>query len=415
MAESDLGMNKQLRNPTADLARSLELELRPKRFWTLPRIAVAVVLIAAIVAAFFYPWRGTANPYVTAPVVTAPLVVTVSATGTLQPQDQVDVGAQISGRVDEVNVDYNDHVKKGEVLAIINTDQIRAQLAQAQAAQNAARADVANFDATVAQTLTKRDRARGLFKIGGMSQQDLQAAEADYQRALASEAKAKADVESTGAQAKLFQTQLDFALVRAPIDGIVLDRKISKGQTVAASFQTPVLFTLATDLSTMQLQVDIDEADIGSIRDGQGATFTVDAYPQRQFEAKLTSVRNAPKTTNGVVTYQGVLAVDNSSMLLRPGMTANVNITVAKSGDELLVPNGALRFTPPGKESSTVADAAVRGSDNTGRVWVLENGKPVSREVKLGRTDGRNTQVLSGGLKPGDRVITDVAGIAPAT
>jgi HlyD family secretion protein len=141
----------------------------------------------------------------------------------------------------------------------------------------------------------------------------------------------------------------------------------------------------------------------------------VDAYPQRQFEAKLTSVRNAPKTTNGVVTYQGVLAVDNSSMLLRPGMTANVNITVAKSGDELLVPNGALRFTPPGKESSTVADAAVRGSDNTGRVWVLENGKPVSREVKLGRTDGRNTQVLSGGLKPGDRVITDVAGIAPAT
>jgi HlyD family secretion protein len=165
----------------------------------------------------------------------------------------------------------------------------------------------------------------------------------------------------------------------------------------------------------MQLQVDIDEADIGSIREGQSATFTVDAYPQQQFQAKLTSVRNAPKTTNGVVTYQGVFTVDNNSMLLRPGMTANVNITVAKSGDGLLVPNGALRFTPPGKEPVTVPDAAGRGSDNTGRVWVLENGQPVARDVKLGRTDGRSTQVLSGGIKPGDRVITDVAVNASGT
>ena len=403
-------MNKQLRNPTADLARSLELELKPKRFWTISRITVAVIFLAAIIGAFFYPWRGATNPYVTAPVITAPLIVTVSATGTLQPQDQVDVGAQISGRVDEVNVDYNDRVRKGQILAVINTDQIRAQLAQALAAQNAAQADVANFDATVTQTLTKRDRARGLFKIGGLSQQDLQAAEADYQRALASEAKAKADVQNAAAQARLYQTQLDFALVRAPIDGVVLDRKISKGQTVAASFQTPVLFTLATDLSTMQLQVDIDEADIGSVREGQSATFTVDAYPQRQFQAKLTSVHNAPKTTNGVVTYQGVLTVDNSSMLLRPGMTANVNITVAKSSDALLVPNGALRFTPPGQQSTSPADASGR---NAGRVWVLQNGKPVGRDVKLGRTDGRNTQVLSGGIEAGDRVITDVAVNAP--
>jgi HlyD family secretion protein len=409
-------MNKQLRDPSADLARSLELELRPRRFWTIPRIAVAVIFVAAIAGAFFYPWHGATNPYVTTPVVMAPLTVTVSATGTLQPQDQVDVGAQISGRVEEVNVDYNDHVRKGQVLAVINTDQIRAQLAQAVAAQNAARADVATFNATVAQTLTKRDRARGLFKIGGLSQQDLQAAEADYARATAGEAKATADVESTGAQAKLYQTQLEFALVRAPIDGIVLDRKISKGQTVAASFQTPVLFTLATDLSTMQLQVDIDEADIGSVREGQSAMFTVDAYPQRQFEAKLTSVRNAPKTTNGVVTYQGVLTVDNRSMLLRPGMTANVNITVAQSGETLLVPNGALRFTPPGQASTSLPDVAGgRNGGDTGRVWVLENGKPVAQDVKLGRTDGRSTQVLSGALKPADRVITDVAVNAPGT
>jgi HlyD family secretion protein len=403
-------MNQQVRNPEADLARSLQLELGRKRFWTLSRLSFALLfLVCVAAAAFFYPWHGAASPYVTVPATAGPLTVTVSATGTLQPEDQVDVGAEISGRVDELNVDYNDHVKKGQVLAVINTDQIQAQLAQALAAQNASRADVANNEATVAQTLTKRDRARGLFKIGGMSEQDLQGAEADYERALASVAKAKADVESAGAQAKLYQSQLDFAQVRAPIDGIVLDRKISKGQTVAAAFQTPVLFTLASDLRTMQLQVDIDEADIGSVREGQTATFTVDAYPKHEFGARLTSVRNAPKTTNGVVTYQGVLTVDNSSMLLRPGMTANVNIMIAKSGDALLVPNGALRFTPPGKESAAVSDAVGTNGNSSGRVWVLENARPAARDLRLGRSDGRNTEVLSGNLKSGDRVITDIA------
>ncbi len=403
-------MNDQFRTAEADLARTLELELKPRRLVTWPRLLLVLVLIAVAVGAYFYPWRGATSPYVAAPVTTGSLTVTVSATGTLQPQDQVDVGAQISGPVDQVNVDYNDHVKKGQILAVINTDQIHAQLAQALAAQNAARADVANNAATVDLTLKKRDRARALFKIGGMSEQDLQTAEADYQRALAAVSKSKADVDSAGAQAGLYRTQLGFAQVRSPIDGIVLDRKISKGQTVAAAFQTPVLFTLATDLSTMQLQVDIDEADIGSVREGQGASFTVDAYPQREFEARLSSVRNSPKTTNGVVTYQGILTVDNSSMLLRPGMTANVNITVSKTAQALLVPNGALRFTPPGKEFAEVSQSTSRNGQIAGRVWVLENGKPAARDVKLGRNDGRNTEVLSGALKPGDKVITDIAG-----
>jgi HlyD family secretion protein len=245
-----------------------------------------------------------------------------------------------------------------------------------------------------------------------MSEQDVQTAEADYQRALASVAKSKADVENAAAQASLSRTQLGFAQVRSPIDGIVLDRKISKGQTVAAAFQTPVLFTLASDLSSMQLQVDIDEADIGSVHEGQGATFTVDAYPQREFQARLTSVRNSPKTTNGVVTYQGILTVDNGAMLLRPGMTANVNITVSKTGDTLLVPNGALRFTPPGKDALSPAEPGNRNGQISGRAWVLENGKPVAHDLKLGRTDGRNTEVISGPLRAGDRVITDVAAAA---
>lgn len=405
-------MNKQTPTAEADLAQTLALELKPKRFWTFGRLMMLVALILALGAGgYFYQRHGAALPYVTAPVTTAPLIVTVSATGTLQPQDQVDVGAQISGPVDQVYADYNDHVKKGQLLAVINTDQIRAQLAQAQAAQNSARADVANNQATVDLTLKLRDRAQGLFKVGGMSQQDLETAEANYQRALASVAKSKADVDSAGAQASLYQTQLQFAQVRSPIDGVVLDRKISKGQTVAAAFQTPVLFTLASDLSTMQLQVDIDEADVGAIREGQNATFTVDAYPQREFMARLTSVRNSPKTTNGVVTYQGILTVDNKSMLLRPGMTANADITVAKTGDSLLVPNGALRFTPPGKGNNSASDSSGKTGQNASRVWVLENGKPVARDLKIGRSDGRNTEIISGDLKSGERVITDMAAV----
>jgi len=407
-------MNKQTPTVESDLAQSLALELKPKRFWSFGRLTMLVTLIFALGSGgYFYQRHGGASPYVTAAITTGPLTVAVSATGTLEPRDQVDVGAQISGPVDEVNADYNDHVKKGQLLAVINTDQIRAQLAQAQAAQNSARADVANNQATVELTQKLRDRAQGLFKLGAMSQQDLETADANYQRAIASVAKSKADVENASAQAALYQTQLQFAQVRSPIDGVVLDRKVSKGQTVAAAFQTPVLFTLASDLSTMQLQVDIDEADVGAVREGQNATFTVDAYPRQDFTARLISVRNAPKTTNGVVTYQGILAVDNRSMLLRPGMTANANITIAKTGDALLVPNGALRFTPPVRDSNPVPDNSSKTGQNAGRVWVLENGKPVAHNLKLGRSDGRNTEIISGDLKAGERVITDMTA-APA-
>ena len=405
-------MNEPTRTPDPELAGVLGLELKPRRFWTRARLVFAAMIVAALAAGFAIYFGSAARPtsYVTAPVTRGPLIVTVSATGTLQPRDQVDVGAEISGRVDQVSVDYNDHVKKGQVLAVINTDLIRAQLAQAQATESSARATVINNEATVSQTLERRDRARGLFKIGGMSEQDLQAAEADYDRAVASVAKAKADVESAAAQISLYRTQLEFAQVRSPIDGVVLDRKVSTGQTVAASFQTPVLFTLATDLSTMQLDVDVDEADIGLVREGQMASFTVDAYPQRQFDARLVSLRNSPKTTNGVVTYQGVLAVDNRAMLLRPGLTGNVNILVSQSKNALLVPNGALRFTPPAKDANVPPLVRSTNGELVGRVWVLEANKPVPRDLKIGRSDGRNTEIVSGDLHPGDRVVTDVAG-----
>jgi HlyD family secretion protein len=305
-------------------------------------------------------------------------------------------------------------VAKGQVLAVINTDQLRAQLSQAQAALNAAKANVMTSEATAKETGEKRDRARALVARGLVSVQEEHTAEADYDRAVAAIEKSKADVENATAQLNLVQTSIDKAEVRAPIRGVVLDKRVEAGQTVAASFQTPVLFTLASDLSMMQLRVDIDEADIGLVREGQPATFTVDAFPQRRFDAKLISLRNAPKTTNGVVTYQGVLSVDNSIGLLRPGLTATVDILVAESKEALMAPNGALRFAPPQRLATAPPLKPTASGSTVGRVWVLAGDTLESRDLRLGHTDGRNTEVLDGSLKPGEQVVTDLTEAARA-
>ena len=242
-----------------------------------------------------------------------------------------------------------------------------------------------------------------------MAMQDLETARADLQRATANLQKANADAKLASAQVASDQTTINKAVIRSPINGVVLNRQVEPGQSVAASFQTPVMFTLASDLNKMELQVDIDEADIGQVREGQSASFTVDAYPQRRFDAKLVSLHNAPKTTNNVVTYQGVLLVDNSSLLLRPGLTAVAELLVAKVDNVLQVPNGALRFVPADKIAATAPPLPkAANGERVGQVWLLQGKKLVPRAVKLGRTDGRNTEVLSGDLKPGEDVITDI-------
>ena len=400
-------MNEILSDPDVELAR-LGLRPRPKA-WAKRWAVLAVVAVVGIGAgaSWYLFGRTPAAPYVTAEITRGPLTINVSATGTLQPESEVSVGAEISGRVDSVAVDFNDPVRQGQVIAIINTDQIRAQLAQSQAGLSAARANVMTSEATVQETSDRRTRAQGLYARGIVSQADLQTAEADYARGVAAVAKAKADVENAAAQVVIHQTALGKAAIHSPIDGIVLDRKVSPGQTVAASFQTPVLFTLASDLKRMQLQIDIDEADIGQVREGQSASFAVDAFPQRRFQAKLISLRNAPKTDNGVVTYQGVLAVDNEEGLLRPGLTATAEILTGENADALLVPNGALRFTPPERDATAPPLNRATDGQAIGRVWVLEGTRPVARDIRIGRTDGRVTEVISGELKAGDRVITD--------
>ena len=358
-----------------------------RRTW----IAIGAGVVLLIVLALILWPRGNRADYVTQAVTRGPLTVTVSATGTLQPRDQVDVGAEVSGRIDALYVDYNDHVKKGEKLAKINTDQIEAQLAQSRAA-------LATAQATLTQSSQNFPRTQALAKSNAASKQDLDNARADLLRA-------RANVNLAAAQVRANETLLSKATIYSPIDGVVLDRKVSQGQTVVAAMTTPVLFTLASDLSQMELDVDIDEADVGQVHPGQKATFTVDAYPNRQFDATLVSIHSAPKTVQGVVTYSGVLLVSNPNGLLKPGMTATAQITASRLADALLVPNAALRFVPAvGTTSAPPAPNAA----GQGRVWTDENGRLKPHDLKLGATDGHSTQVVKGDLTAGEDVVTDV-------
>ncbi|HEY3638501.1 MAG TPA: efflux RND transporter periplasmic adaptor subunit [Rhizomicrobium sp.] len=363
-----------------------------RRIWLW--VGLAVLLLAG--ASWLYLRGGPAHTYVTKQVSRGTLAVTVSATGTLAPRSQVDVGAEVSGRIDKLNVDFNDHVKKGQVLALINTDQYVAQLQQA-------RATLAQAQATLQQTTLTHTRYAALGEHDAISRELLNTSTGDLARAAAGVKLAQAQVEQD-------ETLLSYCTIYSPIDGVVLDRKVSAGQTVASTFSTPVLYTLASDLSQMELDVDIDEADVGLIRSGARATFTVDAYPTHLFSARLVSIHNAPKTVQGVVTYQGVLREQNPGGMLRPGMTATAEIEAATIRDALLVPNAALRFVPPDdvKKKAPPTPPALNGL-NGGRVWT-ESGKTLKpHDLRLGATDGRSTQVLTGDLKAGDEVVTDLA------
>ena len=356
---------------------------------------LAIVIVAAFAIAIVGWWMLRSNPptlYISSPITRGSLAVTVSATGTLAPRTQVDVGSEVSGRIDELYADFNDHVTKGQKLAKINTDQIKAQLDQSQATLAQARA-------TLDQDHQNVDRYAKLRVSNSVSPQAYDAAVGDYGRA-------KAGVSLAAAQVQADETLLTKATIFSPIDGVVLDRKVSRGQTVVAAMTTPVLYTLASDLSQMELDVDIDEADVGAVRPGQAATFTVDAYPNKSFSATLISIHSAPQTVQGVVTYRGVLLVQNPELLLKPGMTATATIMAAKVNDTLLVPNAALRFMAPDEISKAALPPPT--IPNEGRVWT-ESGKTLKpHDLKLGSTDGRLTQILSGNLKVGNQVVTDI-------
>lgn len=335
------------------------------------------------------------------------LTVTVTATGTLAPLDTVYVGTEVSGIVDVVAADYNDHVQKGQILAVVNTDQLQAQIRQGEAALEAARAAAQQAAATLVETEPQAARAESLFAQRMISQQDVESARAALARARAAEASARAQVSGARAALQAQQTVLRKATIRAPISGIVLQRQVERGRTVTAAFQTPVLFVLAADLARMTLALDVDEADIGQVAVGQDAEFTVDAYPERTFSAKVRSVRNAAQTVEGVVTYQAILDVANTGLLLRPGMTATARIGTALVRDALLVPNAALRFTPPNQPTPSEA-TGVRPAAPAHQVWTLRAGSPLAIPVTVGLSDGQWTEVMGGTIPPGTPLLVNV-------
>jgi len=419
-------------NKVADVATTLGLgrqsaaasRLKPYLVWS----AVALVILLLV---FAWSGRKSGNQvqYQALEIKRGSLTVTVSATGTLQPTNQVEVGSEISGTIKTVEVDYNDAVKLGQVLARIDTAKLDAQVRQTAASLEAARAKVLQARATVTEAGAKFERLVQVQEASAgkvPSKSEMESARAALDRAVADEANARATVSQAEATLDAQRTDLVKAVIRSPINGVVLKRAAEPGQTVAAAFQTPVLFTLAEDLTQMELHVDVDEADVGKVQKAQKATFTVDAYPERSFPARITQVRFGSKTVSGVVTYETVLKVDNSALLLRPGMTGTANITVQKVDNALLVPNAALRFIPPVTENakpsagggltssllprppSSAPRQQESADDKRPHVWLLHGEKLEKTAITTGMSDGITTEVIGGKLEPGMAVVVDV-------
>lgn len=414
-----------------EIAETLALEDRAakrRRIWRW--IAAAAVLVAiGVIVVVFLPGRTEQVRYQTAKVQRGSLTVVVTATGTLQPTNQVDVGSELSGIIKTVEVDFNDKVKVGQVLARLDTAKLEGQVVQSEAALQSAQAKLREAEANEDEMRRRLTRAKELFERKFVSEEALVTAEAAHKRALATRESARSQVDQVRATLAVDRTNLAKAAIRSPINGTVLTRKVEPGQTVAATLQAPVLFTLAEDLTKMELHVDVDEADVGQVKPGQSASFTVDAYPGRAFASKVVEVRYAAKTVSGVVTYETVLSADNAELLLRPGMTGTAGITVNQLGDAVLVPNAALRFTPPAPalrdqrslvskllpgppRRSQQPPAQARSDRRQQQVWTLQDGNPVAIAVTVGATDGRMTQIVAGEVQPGLDVLTDTLSAA---
>jgi HlyD family secretion protein len=395
--------------PAPGVAEILEIgpkagRKRRRRWLFAGGVGAALVLVAITVTIMAKP----AVKYELGPVERGAIDVKVTATGTLEPVNEVQVGVEVSGTIRAIHVDANDRVTKNQILAEIDTDQLNARLAQSRAGLTQAKAGESEAKASLKEAELRFNRTVELARTGDASAQALDTARAGLQRAEAGAERARAQVRLAEAAVTSDETTLAKAIIRSPIDGIVLSRAIEPGQTLAAAFQTPVLFVLAEDLTRMELHADIDEADIGLVREGQGATFTVDAYPGRTFKARITSVHNAPHTVQGVVTYEGVLSVDNPDLALKPGMTATADILVNRALNVVTVPAGALRFVPEGADEKPPEPLGDAGRAFKGQVYRLVKGKPEAVPVIAGASDGKRTEIRGEALSPGESVIVDI-------
>lgn len=375
---------------------------RKRRVWKWALLAAA--FLAAMVVAAWSLGSSAAPTYVTAPVERGDVLRTVSATGMVNPVETVQVGSYVSGRIQDVSCDYNTKVSKGQVCAKIDSRSYEAAVAESSAAVATAQAqlakDQANFDY---QKLIYAHRA-ALVKSGATAQETADEAQSTYRQLQAQLQLDAAAVAQHEAERRAARVNLDYTDIISPVDGTVVSRSATVGQTVAASFQTPTLFLIAQDLTQMQVDVNVSEADIGEIRNGEKASFTVEAFPDRTFHGVITQVRQAPISVQNVITYDVVIKVANPDLVLKPGMTATAHIAVAEHDDVLRLPQQAVRFTPHGTASPAPADQPAE--ERTGqRVWILRGGRIERIPVMLGLADEKYVEVTGTKLAPGDQVV----------
>ena len=410
---------------------------------------IGPLLVILTLAAGGYYWyyrqahRPAENPYKTAPVERRSISSRVTASGTLQARVTVQVGSQVSGRVLELFADFNSRVKKGDIIAKLDPQLFQASLQQAQASYASAQANVAKAEATLLDANRQYERAKTQRAEGLASQQDVDTAQTAASVAKASVDAAKSAVAQARAALNQDQVNVSLTVIKSPIDGVVISRSVDVGQTVAASLQAPVLFTIAEDLTKMHIEASVPESDVGRLAVGMPVEFTVDAFPGQRFKGTIAQVRNAAVTVQNVVTYTAIVAVDNPDLKLRPGMTATVTIVTAKKDDALAVPNAALRFKPP---ASALGSASARAGGNrpAGSAWAAGSARarggaaggagadeaerktayklagltPVPVRFTTGITDGSFTELLGDTLKEGDQLIVEGppsdGGAAPA-
>jgi HlyD family secretion protein len=429
------------RPATADIQALLGTD-QPARWWARPSLWIGLAVLAAAAGGIYF-WQAqkesnAAPVYVTEALRKGNLTLTVAANGTIVPTRVVSIGSELSGTVKRVLVDVNDVVKKGQVLVELDTAKLDDQVLRSRAALASAQAQLAQTAATVKEARAGLARFEEVSRLSGgkvPSATELDGARATLERAVAGDASASATVAEARATLSTDETNLSKASIRSPINGVVLTRTVDPGNAVAASLQAVTLFTIAEDLAQLRLEVAVDEADVGAVKVGQKASFTVSAYPSRRYPARITRVAFGSTKTDNVITYTTWLEVDNSDLSLRPGMTAASTIVATERNDVLLVPNTALRFTPaaaavaaPAASGSVVSKlmprmpprsggrrAAGNGNAAVRQIWVLQYGQAEAIAVTPGISDGRMTEVSGPDLKEGMAVITDqrAAGAAP--
>ena len=358
------------------------------------KIIIFIILILLIAIPFILHNKKNQVQYISEPIQKRTITQIVEATGTIEPVNTVDIGAQVSGMIQNIYVDYNSEVKKGQLLAQIDTSLFEAQLQQSIANINNAKATLAKNRAVLDYDTKTYKRYKNLYNRNLVSKNDLDSAESAYRSDLAQVQAAQASIMQAQANYNTAAANMGYTKIISPVDGIVISKEVEEGQTVAASFQTPTLFTVAEDLTNMRIETSVSEADIGKVKEGQDVEYTLDGYPDSVFKGTVSQVRLSPKTESNVVTYTVIISVENEDGKLMPGMTANVSIITSRQEDVMVVPNAALKFTL---------------KDNTQKyehkgVWVDKNGKPERIDIETGLSDDMYTQIISDKVKEGDRV-----------